>query len=164
MITLFNCFLLIFWAHLSFEGDLDNTQIKILTPCRDATKRNFRLCCAPHKVLIKIFIPIMLFCHLRCSSWDPPKSKIHLCVYFPFDFQKLHSRIMDLSAADLLLEPERSKAFLLSRNTDSPSNVSLMGNIKCTFFPYPYNSSKCCSTTIPPSPIKKSFQDIKIQI
>uniref|UniRef100_A0A8D3ADN0 Nck-associated protein 5 C-terminal domain-containing protein n=1 Tax=Scophthalmus maximus TaxID=52904 RepID=A0A8D3ADN0_SCOMX len=36
--------------------------------------------------------------------------------------QKLHSRIMDLSAADLLLEPERSKAFLLSRNTDSPSN------------------------------------------
>ncbi|XP_062270498.1 nck-associated protein 5-like [Scomber scombrus] len=37
-------------------------------------------------------------------------------------FQKLHSRIMDLSAADLLLEPERSKAFLLSRNTDSPSN------------------------------------------
>ncbi|KAM9836193.1 nck-associated protein 5-like [Aulostomus maculatus] len=36
--------------------------------------------------------------------------------------QKLHSRIMDLSAADLLLEPERSKAFLLSRNTDSPSS------------------------------------------
>ncbi|XP_068165404.1 nck-associated protein 5-like isoform X3 [Antennarius striatus] len=36
--------------------------------------------------------------------------------------QKLHSRIMDLSAADLLLEPERSKAFLLSRNMDSPSN------------------------------------------
>ncbi|XP_060922847.1 nck-associated protein 5-like isoform X2 [Limanda limanda] len=36
--------------------------------------------------------------------------------------QKLHSRIMDLSAADLLLEPERSRAFLLSRNTDSPSN------------------------------------------
>ncbi|XP_039998042.1 nck-associated protein 5-like isoform X2 [Xiphias gladius] len=36
--------------------------------------------------------------------------------------QKLHSRIMDLSAADLLLEPERSKAFLLSRNVDSPSN------------------------------------------
>lgn len=42
-----------------------------------------------------------------------------------FEFQKLHSRIMDLSAADLLLEPERSKAFLLSRNTDSPSNVSM---------------------------------------
>ncbi|XP_076008560.1 nck-associated protein 5-like isoform X2 [Genypterus blacodes] len=36
--------------------------------------------------------------------------------------QKLHSRIMDLSAADLLLEPERSKAFLLSRNADSPSH------------------------------------------
>ncbi|XP_072235840.1 nck-associated protein 5-like isoform X2 [Leuresthes tenuis] len=36
--------------------------------------------------------------------------------------QKLHSRIMDLSAADLLLEPERSKAFLLSRNTESPSS------------------------------------------
>ncbi|KAM8903124.1 nck-associated protein 5-like isoform 3-T3 [Spinachia spinachia] len=36
--------------------------------------------------------------------------------------QKLHSRIMDLSAADLLLEPERSKAFLLSRNTDSTSS------------------------------------------
>ncbi|KAL1021889.1 hypothetical protein UPYG_G00019340 [Umbra pygmaea] len=33
--------------------------------------------------------------------------------------QKLHSRIMDLSAADLL-EPERSKIFLQSRNTDSP--------------------------------------------
>ncbi|CAJ1087401.1 nck-associated protein 5-like [Xyrichtys novacula] len=42
--------------------------------------------------------------------------------------QKLHSRIMDLSAADLLLEPERSKAFLLSRNTESPSNeVQLNG-------------------------------------
>ncbi|KAM9766615.1 nck-associated protein 5-like isoform 3-T3 [Menidia menidia] len=36
--------------------------------------------------------------------------------------QKLHSRIMDLSAADLLLEPERSKAFLFSRNTESPSS------------------------------------------
>lgn len=42
-------------------------------------------------------------------------------------FQKLHSRILDLSAADLLLEPERSKAFLLSRSTDSPSNVSSVG-------------------------------------
>ncbi|XP_042368898.1 nck-associated protein 5-like isoform X2 [Plectropomus leopardus] len=42
--------------------------------------------------------------------------------------QKLHSRIMDLSAADLLLEPERSKAFLLSRNTESPSSeVQLNG-------------------------------------
>ncbi|KAM8722108.1 nck-associated protein 5-like isoform 2-T2 [Acanthopagrus schlegelii] len=42
--------------------------------------------------------------------------------------QKLHSRIIDLSAADLLLEPERSKAFLLSRNTESPSNeVQLNG-------------------------------------
>lgn len=42
--------------------------------------------------------------------------------------QKLHSRIMDLSAADLLLEPERSKAFLLSRNTDSPpTEVQLPG-------------------------------------
>ncbi|KAM9328225.1 nck-associated protein 5-like [Pholidichthys leucotaenia] len=38
--------------------------------------------------------------------------------------QKLHSRIMDLSAADLLLEPEKSKPFLLSRNTESPSNLS----------------------------------------
>ncbi|XP_067356812.1 nck-associated protein 5-like isoform X1 [Channa argus] len=36
--------------------------------------------------------------------------------------QKLHSRIMDLSTADLLLEPERSKAFLLTRTADSPSN------------------------------------------
>ncbi|KAK7893644.1 hypothetical protein WMY93_022796 [Mugilogobius chulae] len=36
--------------------------------------------------------------------------------------QKLHSRILDLSAADLLLEPERSKAFLQSRNADSPAN------------------------------------------
>ncbi|XP_033835551.1 nck-associated protein 5-like isoform X2 [Periophthalmus magnuspinnatus] len=35
--------------------------------------------------------------------------------------QKLHSKIMDLSAADLLLEPDRSKAFLQSRNSDSPS-------------------------------------------
>ncbi|KAM4602061.1 nck-associated protein 5-like [Polymixia lowei] len=42
--------------------------------------------------------------------------------------QKLHSRIMDLSAADLLLEPERSKGFQLSRNTDSPSHeVQLNG-------------------------------------
>lgn len=39
--------------------------------------------------------------------------------------QKLHSRILDLSAADLLLEPERSKAFLLSRHADGPANVSL---------------------------------------
>uniref|UniRef100_A0A673YHS0 NCK associated protein 5 n=1 Tax=Salmo trutta TaxID=8032 RepID=A0A673YHS0_SALTR len=39
--------------------------------------------------------------------------------------QKLHSRIMDLSASDLLLEPERSKSFLLSRNTDSPPHRSL---------------------------------------
>ncbi|XP_044044553.1 nck-associated protein 5-like isoform X3 [Siniperca chuatsi] len=44
--------------------------------------------------------------------------------------QKLHSRIMDLSAADLLLEPERSKAFLLSRNTDSPLNeVQVNGKV-----------------------------------
>ncbi|XP_029597288.1 nck-associated protein 5-like isoform X6 [Salmo trutta] len=42
--------------------------------------------------------------------------------------QKLHSRIMDLSASDLLLEPERSKSFLLSRNTDSPPHVRLMEN------------------------------------
>ncbi|XP_036808177.1 nck-associated protein 5-like isoform X4 [Oncorhynchus mykiss] len=42
--------------------------------------------------------------------------------------QKLHSRIMDLSASDLLLEPERSKSFLLSRNTDSPPHdVQLNG-------------------------------------
>ncbi|XP_061841332.1 nck-associated protein 5-like isoform X2 [Nerophis lumbriciformis] len=40
--------------------------------------------------------------------------------------QKLHSRIMDLSAADLLQEPERSRVFLLSRNTDSPSTESQM--------------------------------------
>ncbi|XP_061745417.1 nck-associated protein 5-like isoform X3 [Nerophis ophidion] len=40
--------------------------------------------------------------------------------------QKLHSRIMDLSAADLLQEPERGRVFLLSRNTDSPSNESQM--------------------------------------
>ncbi|XP_077958504.1 nck-associated protein 5-like isoform X3 [Gasterosteus aculeatus] len=44
--------------------------------------------------------------------------------------QKLHSRILDLSAADLLLEPERSKAFLLSRNTDSPSSVSLTERVQ----------------------------------
>uniref|UniRef100_A0A4W5PJ13 NCK associated protein 5 n=1 Tax=Hucho hucho TaxID=62062 RepID=A0A4W5PJ13_9TELE len=42
--------------------------------------------------------------------------------------QKLHSRIMDLSASDLRLEPERSKSFLLSRNTDSPPHVRLMEN------------------------------------
>ncbi|KAM9397893.1 nck-associated protein 5-like isoform 4-T6 [Salvelinus alpinus] len=42
--------------------------------------------------------------------------------------QKLHSRIMDLSASDLLLEPERSKSFLLSRNTASPPHdVQLNG-------------------------------------
>ncbi|XP_061632908.1 nck-associated protein 5-like isoform X4 [Phyllopteryx taeniolatus] len=40
--------------------------------------------------------------------------------------QKLQSRIMDLSAADLLQEPERSKAFLLSRNTDSASTEILL--------------------------------------
>ncbi|KAI1885038.1 hypothetical protein AGOR_G00216070 [Albula goreensis] len=34
--------------------------------------------------------------------------------------QKLHSRIMGLSAGDLILDPERSKHFLLSRSTDSP--------------------------------------------
>ncbi|XP_068612700.1 nck-associated protein 5-like [Brachionichthys hirsutus] len=55
--------------------------------------------------------------------------------------QKLHSRIMDLSAADLLLEPERSKAFLLSRNIDSPSNVSLFGNTWKAGFP----AAKCLS-------------------
>ncbi|XP_077418997.1 nck-associated protein 5-like isoform X3 [Vanacampus margaritifer] len=38
--------------------------------------------------------------------------------------QKLQSRIMDLSAADLLQEPERSKTFLLSRNTDCPLTES----------------------------------------
>ncbi|XP_077370154.1 nck-associated protein 5-like isoform X2 [Festucalex cinctus] len=38
--------------------------------------------------------------------------------------QKLQSRIMDLSAADLLQEPERSKTFALSRNTDSPLTES----------------------------------------
>ncbi|XP_029612429.1 nck-associated protein 5 isoform X2 [Salmo trutta] len=44
--------------------------------------------------------------------------------------QKLHSRIMDLSASDLLLEPERSKSFLLSRNTDSPPHdVQLNGKV-----------------------------------
>ncbi|XP_075897538.1 nck-associated protein 5-like isoform X3 [Nelusetta ayraudi] len=37
--------------------------------------------------------------------------------------QKLHSRILDLSAADLLLEPERSKAFLLSRSSDWPASL-----------------------------------------
>ncbi|KAM4711114.1 LOW QUALITY PROTEIN: nck-associated protein 5-like [Anableps anableps] len=60
--------------------------------------------------------------------------------------QKLHSRIMDLSAADLLLEPERSKAFLLSRNTDSPSTeVQLSGK--------PAPVAKCLSQlslTVPP--------------
>lgn len=35
---------------------------------------------------------------------------------------------MDLSAADLLQEPEKSKAFLLARNTDSPLTVSLMAS------------------------------------
>ncbi|KAJ8388410.1 hypothetical protein AAFF_G00134360 [Aldrovandia affinis] len=34
--------------------------------------------------------------------------------------QKLHSRIMGLSAGDLILDPERSKNALLSRNIDSP--------------------------------------------
>ncbi|XP_035264075.1 nck-associated protein 5-like isoform X1 [Anguilla anguilla] len=34
--------------------------------------------------------------------------------------QKLHSRIMGLSAGDLILDPEKSKNFLLSRNSDSP--------------------------------------------
>lgn len=43
---------------------------------------------------------------------------------YPLAFQKLHSRIMDLSAADLLVELERNKPFVLSRNTDSLSNVN----------------------------------------
>ncbi|XP_061090113.1 nck-associated protein 5-like [Conger conger] len=34
--------------------------------------------------------------------------------------QKLHSRILGLSAGDLLLDPEKSKHFLLSRSADSP--------------------------------------------
>lgn len=63
------------------------------------------------------------------ASFECPWSQRWPQRVLPFSFQKLHSRIMDLSAADLLLEPERSKAFLLSRNTDSPSTVSLMGNI-----------------------------------
>lgn len=45
--------------------------------------------------------------------------------------QKLHSRILDLSAADLLLEPERSKAFLLSRSSDWPASlVSSAGSMR----------------------------------
>ncbi|XP_061685909.1 nck-associated protein 5-like isoform X2 [Syngnathoides biaculeatus] len=40
--------------------------------------------------------------------------------------QKLQSRIMDLSATDLLQEPERSKSFVLSRNTDSASTEILL--------------------------------------
>ncbi|KAM6945781.1 nck-associated protein 5-like [Aplochiton taeniatus] len=40
--------------------------------------------------------------------------------------QKLHSRIMDLSAADLLLDPERSKGFLITRNTNSPTHEVLL--------------------------------------
>ncbi|XP_034145497.1 nck-associated protein 5 isoform X3 [Esox lucius] len=47
--------------------------------------------------------------------------------------QKLHSRIMDLSAADLLLDPERSKSFLLSRNTDCPHDVP--ANVRSAGFP-----------------------------
>ncbi|XP_047211308.1 nck-associated protein 5-like isoform X3 [Girardinichthys multiradiatus] len=74
--------------------------------------------------------------------------------------QKLHSRIMDLSAADLLLEPERSKAFLLSRNTDSPfTEVQLTGKpglpvAKClsqlslTVPPPIYPRSSCSSSEI----------------
>ncbi|XP_036400664.1 nck-associated protein 5-like [Megalops cyprinoides] len=42
--------------------------------------------------------------------------------------QKLQSRIKGLSAGDLILEPERSKNVLLSRNTDSPpQDVQLNG-------------------------------------
>lgn len=86
----------------------------------------------------------------------------------PFAFQKLHSRIMDLSAADLLLEPERSKAFLLSRNIDSPSNVSLMGNMQrgnAFFFFFSLSSHMNCPgrITAPQTPLKQSLQDIKIQ-
>uniref|UniRef100_A0A665WGE1 Nck-associated protein 5 C-terminal domain-containing protein n=1 Tax=Echeneis naucrates TaxID=173247 RepID=A0A665WGE1_ECHNA len=63
--------------------------------------------------------------------------------------QKLHSRIMDLSAADLLLEPERSKAFLLSRN-----DVQLNGKAKClsqlslTAPPPAYPRSSCSSSEL----------------
>ncbi|XP_036396626.1 nck-associated protein 5-like [Megalops cyprinoides] len=38
--------------------------------------------------------------------------------------QKLHSKIMGLSAGDSPLEPDRSKSYLLSRNTDSPPHDS----------------------------------------
>lgn len=58
--------------------------------------------------------------------WAVPVSDVTSDRGLSSDFQKLHSRIKDLSSADLLLELERSKAFLLSRNFDSPSNVSFL--------------------------------------
>ncbi|XP_062373814.1 nck-associated protein 5-like isoform X2 [Sardina pilchardus] len=40
--------------------------------------------------------------------------------------QKLYSRLMDLSSGDLLMDPDRTKHLLLTRNTDSPPH-ELMG-------------------------------------
>ncbi|KAJ8352708.1 hypothetical protein SKAU_G00241840 [Synaphobranchus kaupii] len=73
---------------------------------------------------------------LRTRVFDLEQQNRTLSVLFqqrvrpPSDLllQKLHSRIMGLSAGDLILDPERSKHFLLSRNTDSPAqDVQLNG-------------------------------------
>ncbi|KAJ8003537.1 hypothetical protein DPEC_G00149380 [Dallia pectoralis] len=68
--------------------------------------------------------------------------------------QKLHTRIMDLSAGDLLLEPERSKSLLLSRNTECPPHDVLL-NGKAAGHPL----AKCLSQlslTVPVSIYQRS--------
>lgn len=74
--------------------------------------------------------------------------------------QKLHSRILDLSAADLLLEPERSKAFLLSRHSDGPANVSSAQRTVALNLLFTAGVVKVAA---PSTPKKKSLQDIKVQ-
>ncbi|XP_056157518.1 nck-associated protein 5-like [Lampris incognitus] len=71
--------------------------------------------------------------------------------------QKLQSRILDLSAADLLLEPERAKSILLSRNPES-GEVQLNGKVglpvaKCLsqlslMAPPVYPRSSCSSSEL----------------
>lgn len=89
-----------------------------------------------------------------------------------FSFQKLYSRIVHLSAVDLLLEQEKSKDFFLSRNTDFSSNVSFKWNLGRSCVWAFFSSSVFCpgnmtafllsvpAPTTPPT--HKSLLDIKI--
>lgn len=88
---------------------------------------------------VNYFFPIELRCCIT-YIWCPPVQRLLLILkvtssFFLWstlvNFQRLHSRILNLSAADLLLEPERSKAFLMSRSSDWPaSQVSSAGAMR----------------------------------